>query len=160
MPGNVPPATDIKRWTPVQKATVLDAVRFGNLTLEDACDRYRLTLEELASWQATMDHQGIAGLRIRRQAERRSERRATLENVALALVNGTVPVACKIANIGARVAQLEFRGPVSLPTTFELRIGRSGRSSRVRVIWQRDRFVGVRTQSPVRGAWNAKTLQP
>src|SRR5215207_570504 len=96
MPGNVPPATDIKRWTPLQKATVLDAVRFGKVTLEDACDQYRLTMEELASWQATMDHQGIAGLRIRRQAERRSERRATLEDVALALVNGTVPVACKI----------------------------------------------------------------
>jgi hypothetical protein len=40
------------------------AVRGGLLTLEEACERYTLTLDEFVSWQMALDRHGLAGLRI------------------------------------------------------------------------------------------------
>ena len=42
------------------------AVRGGLLTLDDACERYRLTNEEFLGWQASIDRHGLAGLRTTR----------------------------------------------------------------------------------------------
>jgi hypothetical protein len=36
------------------------------LTIAEACDRYDLTLEELASWQRAVEREGMAGLRATR----------------------------------------------------------------------------------------------
>jgi hypothetical protein len=43
---------------------VVAAVREGVLTLEQACERYDLGFEEFLSWEQTMDHHGIVGLRV------------------------------------------------------------------------------------------------
>jgi hypothetical protein len=45
---DLPPAAT-RRWVPRRKAEVVAAVEGGLLTLDDACARYRLTLEEFAS---------------------------------------------------------------------------------------------------------------
>ena len=42
------------------------AVRGGLLSLEEACSRYTLTVEEFLSWQASIDQHGLAGLRTTR----------------------------------------------------------------------------------------------
>ena len=42
------------------------AVNGGLLTIAEACERYGLTLEELASWQRAIDREGMAGLRATR----------------------------------------------------------------------------------------------
>ncbi len=59
-----PPST--KRWVIRRKAEVVSAVRGGLLTLEEACDRYQLTLEEFLAWQKAIDQFGMAGLRATR----------------------------------------------------------------------------------------------
>ena len=42
------------------------AVRGGLLSLEEACERYVLTVEEYLSWQRSIDRHGLAGLRTTR----------------------------------------------------------------------------------------------
>lgn len=61
------PAPDTKRWVPRRKAEVVAAVRGGLLSLEDACERYALTVEEFLSWQRNVDRYGLAGLRATHQ---------------------------------------------------------------------------------------------
>ena len=48
------------------KAEVVAAVRGGLLSLEEACARYTLTVEEFLSWQYSIDQHGLAGLRTTR----------------------------------------------------------------------------------------------
>ena len=59
-----PPST--KRWVIRRKAEVVAAVRGGLLTLEEACERYTLTVEEFLSWQKAIDQFGLPGLRATR----------------------------------------------------------------------------------------------
>ena len=57
------PAPSTKRWVIRRKAEVVAAVRGGLLCLEEACERYTLTVEEFLSWQMSIDEHGLAGLR-------------------------------------------------------------------------------------------------
>jgi len=57
------PPRDTKRWVIRRKAEVVAAVRGGLLSLEEACSRYTLTVEEFLSWQQSIDRHGLAGLR-------------------------------------------------------------------------------------------------
>ncbi len=66
----LPPA-DTKRWVVRRKAQVVYGVRDGIISLEDACRRYNLSLEEFASWQRMIDQYGIHGLRVTRLREYR-----------------------------------------------------------------------------------------
>jgi len=59
-----PPST--KRWVIRRKAEVVTAVRAGLLTLEEACARYNLSVEEFLSWQSLIDKHGMRGLRTTR----------------------------------------------------------------------------------------------
>ena len=60
------PAQGTKRWSIRRKAEVVAAVRGGLLSLEEACRRYTLTVDEFLSWQSTIDQHGLAGLRATR----------------------------------------------------------------------------------------------
>jgi hypothetical protein len=60
------PAPDTNRWVARRKAEVVAAVNGGMLTIEEACERYQLTLEEFASWQRAVERSGLAGLRVTR----------------------------------------------------------------------------------------------
>jgi len=62
---SLPPA-NTKRWVIRRKAEVVAAVRGGLLSLEEACSRYTLTVEEFLSWQYSIDQHGLAGLRTTR----------------------------------------------------------------------------------------------
>ncbi len=57
------PAPDTKRWVIRRKAEVVAGVRGGLLTIEEACERYTLSLEEFLSWQRLIDSHGVRGLR-------------------------------------------------------------------------------------------------
>lgn len=57
------PATLATRWVPRRKAQVVQAVRCGALSLDEACHRYALTLEEFRSWQQAIEKHGLPGLR-------------------------------------------------------------------------------------------------
>lgn len=60
------PPTTTRRWVIRRKAEVVAAVRGGLLSLEEACQRYTLTVEEFLSWQASIESHGLAGLRTTR----------------------------------------------------------------------------------------------
>ena len=60
------PPTSTRRWVIRRKAEVVAAVRGGLLSLEEACSRYALTVEEFLSWQASIEDHGLAGLRTTR----------------------------------------------------------------------------------------------
>ena len=60
------PPRDTKRWVIRRKAEVVAAVRGGLLTIEEACKRYTLSVEEFEAWQRAIDKHGLAGLRTTR----------------------------------------------------------------------------------------------
>ena len=60
------PAPGTNRWVIRRKAQVVAAVRGGLLSLEEACARYALTVEEFLAWQHSIDQHGFAGLRTTR----------------------------------------------------------------------------------------------
>jgi hypothetical protein len=62
---DLPPA-NTTRWVIRRKAEVVAAVRGGLLTMEDACKRYSLTLEEFEAWVGAIDRHGLPGLRTTR----------------------------------------------------------------------------------------------
>ena len=65
-----PPSTS--RWVVRRKAEVLAAVNGGLLTIEEACQRYALTIEELSLWEEAVRRSGVRGLRVRHlQRDRR-----------------------------------------------------------------------------------------
>jgi hypothetical protein len=45
---------------------VLKAIRDGHVSLEDACKRWRLSIEEIQLWQRAVDKAGTPGLRVTR----------------------------------------------------------------------------------------------
>jgi hypothetical protein len=60
------PPVSTKRWVIRRKAEVVAAVRGGLISLEEACNRYTLTVDEFLSWQMSIDQHGLAGLRTTR----------------------------------------------------------------------------------------------
>ena len=59
-----PPSTS--RWVVRRKAEVVAAVNGGLLNVDEACERYGLSLEEFAGWQRAVDRSGMPGLRVTR----------------------------------------------------------------------------------------------
>jgi hypothetical protein len=60
------PSPGTGRWVVRRKAVVVAAVRNGALSLEDACRRYHLSVEEFLAWQRDLDAHGVPGLRVTR----------------------------------------------------------------------------------------------
>ena len=56
------PSPNTKRWVARRKAEVVVAVKGGLLSLSDACERYKLTVEEFLSWQHAIRRHGMDGL--------------------------------------------------------------------------------------------------
>ena len=63
--SGLPPA-ETRRWSSRRKAAIVIALRAGVLNRQEACARYRLSLEELAAWETALDQNGIPGLRVTR----------------------------------------------------------------------------------------------
>lgn len=67
------PSPQTRRWVIRRKAQVVAAVRGGLLSLEEACKRYSLSLEEFLSWQRLIDRHGLPGLRVTRLQDYRQD---------------------------------------------------------------------------------------
>ena len=65
------PSPNTKRWVSRRKAAVLAAIREGLITMEEACERYMLSVEELLSWQRLMDNHGVQALKATKVQEYR-----------------------------------------------------------------------------------------
>ena len=66
------PKPGTTRWVVRRKAEVVAAVAGGLLTVDEACERYGLTVEEFAGWQRAIDRSGMPGLRVTRIQHYRS----------------------------------------------------------------------------------------
>lgn len=66
------PQPGTTRWVIRRKAQVVAAVRGGLISLEEACNRYLLTVDEYLTWQRSIDRHGLAGLRTTRLQQYRS----------------------------------------------------------------------------------------
>ncbi len=60
------PPPNTKRWVARRKAVIVDAVRSGTISLEEACRRYELSVEEFVAWQRAIEAHGGAGVRVTR----------------------------------------------------------------------------------------------
>ena len=60
------PPPDTKRWVARRKAVVVHAVRSGAISLQEACRRYKLSVEEFLAWQRAIERHGVPGLRVTR----------------------------------------------------------------------------------------------
>jgi hypothetical protein len=60
------PPPNTHRWVIRRKAEVVAAVRGGLISLEDACRRYKLSVEEFLAWQRAIEAHGLPGLRATR----------------------------------------------------------------------------------------------
>jgi Protein of unknown function (DUF1153) len=69
------PHAQTKRWVPRRKAEVVAAVRGGLISLDEACNRYTLSVEEFLSWQRAIDKHGLSGLRATHAQSLREELR-------------------------------------------------------------------------------------
>jgi hypothetical protein len=69
--ADLPPPTT-RRWVIRRKAEVVAAVRGGLLSLDDACKRYTLTVEEFLAWQRAIERFGMPGLRATRVQQYRN----------------------------------------------------------------------------------------
>lgn len=58
------PSPTTQRWVVRRKAEVVAAVNGGLLTIDEACARYALTVEEFVSWQRAVDRSGLPGPRV------------------------------------------------------------------------------------------------
>lgn len=70
------PPPETKRWVIRRKAEVVAGVRAGLISLEDACKRYKLSIEEFLSWQRMIDSHGMRGLRVTRLQDYRAPKPA------------------------------------------------------------------------------------
>ena len=60
------PPPNTRRWVVRRKAEVVTGVRAGLISLEEACRRYSLSVEEFLSWQRLIESHGMRGLRTTR----------------------------------------------------------------------------------------------
>ena len=67
------PTPGTRRWVTRRKAEVVAAVRGGLLSLEEACTRYRLSVDEFLSWQRSIERHGLSGLRSTRTQQYRQK---------------------------------------------------------------------------------------
>ena len=72
---NNPPSANTIRWTIRRKAEVVAAVCNGLLGLEEACERYRLSVEEFLNWEQLIAAHGLRGLKVSRIHEYRQSGR-------------------------------------------------------------------------------------
>jgi Protein of unknown function (DUF1153) len=64
--GDLPRLNRI-RWVARHKANVVAAIRGGLISINEARERYSLTMEELESLEKAFDREGIRGLRVTRR---------------------------------------------------------------------------------------------
>jgi hypothetical protein len=60
------PSPQIKRWVAGRKAEIVAAIQGGLLSLDEACNRYALSREEVVAWHVAYNRHGLNGLRAMR----------------------------------------------------------------------------------------------
>ena len=75
----LPQAGPRLRWTPKVKAALLRAIEGGQISLEEAEGRYRLSSKEIGLWRDDQQAGGLKGLRVTRGDSRARRLAVTAE---------------------------------------------------------------------------------
>src|SRR5215212_10046460 len=67
------PSVTTTRWIVRRKGEGVSAVAGGLRSVDEACKRYSLSLEEFTSWQRAVDRSGMPGLRVTRIKQYRDQ---------------------------------------------------------------------------------------
>lgn len=67
------PPVNTTRWVHRRKAAVVAAVEAGLLSPQAACLRYKLTMEEYATWKYALTEFGAVGLMTTKQKKKRAD---------------------------------------------------------------------------------------
>ncbi len=86
------PPPDTVRWVIRRKAELVAAIGGGLLSLEDACERYQLSEEELQSWANSIAKHGIRGLRSTRLQLYRKSHAEKVRGSLIHPVTGDLPL--------------------------------------------------------------------
>jgi hypothetical protein len=57
----------IRRWTPRRKANVIEDVKRGHVTREQACQMHKISRAEFDGWLVSYTIHGVDGLRAQRR---------------------------------------------------------------------------------------------
>ena len=66
------PSPDTQRWDSKRKAQVVEAVRAGVLSIEQATHIYDMSIEEFLSWQLLYERYGTHGVTVKRALQYRN----------------------------------------------------------------------------------------
>ncbi len=69
--ANILPSPRLKRWVAGRKAEVLAAVDCGLLSVDEACARYGISIDEFLSWKRAVGRAGLRGLSVKRVQDHR-----------------------------------------------------------------------------------------
>jgi hypothetical protein len=75
---DLPPAST-RRWVARRKAEVVAAVHGGLLSLDEACERYALSVEEFSAWERAFGRSGPMGLQNKQIQHHRQNRHGGVE---------------------------------------------------------------------------------
>jgi hypothetical protein len=70
MVPELPPRGKI-RWTALRKAALVANIEAGQLSIEEACERYALSIEEVLSWQIRLAQHGVDALQVNKVKQHR-----------------------------------------------------------------------------------------
>src|SRR3954449_1699898 len=65
------PSPRLKRWVAGRKAEALAVVDCGLLSVDEACGRYGISLDEFLSWKRAVGRAGLRGLSVKRVQDHR-----------------------------------------------------------------------------------------
>ena len=81
---SLPPENTV-RWVIRRKAEVVSAVRHGLIGLDEACERYRLSVDEFLNWERLVKAHGLRGLRVTRSQRYREAEPADASPAVLSM---------------------------------------------------------------------------
>ena len=65
--GQIPELPSVtRRWTVRRKSAIVEAVRAGWVPVEEVCQLYHLSVDELLAWERDIERYGVPGLRATR----------------------------------------------------------------------------------------------
>lgn len=64
MMGNFDPRTPIVRWTPLRKFELVEAIKYGRITEDEAVRIHSLSQEELGLWREALNEAAPSKLRV------------------------------------------------------------------------------------------------
>ncbi len=91
--SDLPPA-GTNRWVVSRKAAVVAGVQAGLLSLDEALQRYDISLDEFMCWKRLIDNHGVKGLRVTRIKEYRGQANAEPVSVEDSRAAGTDAATC------------------------------------------------------------------